>query len=169
MTAAGNHGSRPAAARAAPPREEVTMSKRVGRQGRPPWRVLALVALVALVAAACGPGRPQQVESCVARRLGLAFQLYDRARDQLARHYEQRLDTALTAAFHNSEDAVVLARATRSCFDFDEVAKRQAVDLIRANLLFQKLVRSNMRDQDPQVVIDLYGSQYREIFKNDIR
>ena len=45
----------------------------------------------------------------------------------------------------------------------------QAIDLIRTNLLFQKLVVSNMRDQDPGVVVDLYGNEYREIFKNDIQ
>ena len=47
--------------------------------------------------------------------------------------------------------------------------RRQAIHLIRTNLLFQKLVVSNMRDQDPGVVVDLYGNQYREIFKNDIQ
>ncbi len=38
-----------------------------------------------------------------------------------------------------------------------------------SNRLFQKLVVSNMRDQDPGVVVGLYGEEYREIFKNDIR
>ncbi len=49
------------------------------------------------------------------------------------------------------------------------MVRRQAIDLIKSNLLFQKLVTSNMRDQDPGVVVDLYGHRYREIFKSDIQ
>ena len=62
-----------------------------------------------------------------------------------------------------------IARSVRSCYDFTREVKRDAIELIRINLVFQKLVMSNMRDQDPGVVAGLLGDQYREIFKNDIR
>lgn len=136
--------------------------RRHARQG-----VLALA--IAGLAAACAPAQRVQSFSCGQRRIALSSAFYDQARDMLALHYRQRVDSALTDAFHASQDSVLMARATRNCIDFDEVIRRQALDLIKANLLFQSLVASNMRDQDPGVVIDLYGAQYREIFKNDIR
>ena len=94
-------------------------------------------------------------------------------RERMAR-LKQKEFAEVLARHQLLEDEIVrnvtaLARATRGCPDFDELIRRQAVELIKANLLFQRLVVSNMRDQDPGVVADLYGSQYREIFKNDIR
>lgn len=129
------------------------------------WLLLP-AALLAL--SACTGTRVQPV-FCAEKRLNLALDLYDKAREQLAIHYRQRSDSTLGTAFRASQDAVILARSSRNCLDFDEVTRRQAIDLIRTNLLFQKLVVSNMRDQDPGVVIDLYGARYREIFKNDIQ
>ena len=129
--------------------------------------VLALA--LAGLAAACAPAERVQSFSCGQRRIALSSAFYDQARDMLALHFRQRVDSALTDAYHASQDSVLMARATRNCIDFDEVIRRQAIDLIKTNLLFQSLVASSMRDQDPGVVIDLYGAQYREIFKNDIR
>ena len=107
--------------------------------------------------------------TCGERRIALSNAFYEQAKDKLALHFRQRVDSALTDAYHASQDSVLMAKATRNCGDFDEVIRRQAIDLIKSNLLFQTLVASSMRDQDPGVVIDLYGPQYREIFKNDIR
>lgn len=137
-----------------------------------PWRWACaglLLLLAAVTAAACAPTRRAAGPPCGERRLELAAAFYDQAKAQLALHYKQRTDAALSDAYYASQDAILLARATRNCIDFDEVIRRQAIDLIKTNLLFQKLVVSNMRDQDPGVVIDLYGEEYREIFKNDIR
>jgi hypothetical protein len=128
---------------------------------------LALLAL--LLIAACAPPQRYNGYNCGARRMALAATYYEQAKDKLALHFRQRVDSALSDAYNASQDSVLLARATRSCDDFDEAMRRAAIDLIKTNLLFQKLVVSNMRDQDPGVVIDLYGSKYRDIFKNDIR
>ncbi|HKI99378.1 MAG TPA: hypothetical protein VKB51_12975 [bacterium] len=125
--------------------------------------------LVGVVIAGCAPTQRYTTYACGERRLELAASYYEQAKDKLALHYRQRIDSALSDAYHASQDAVLLARATRNCDDFDEAIRRQAIDLIKTNLIFQKLVVSNMRDQDPGVVIDLYGSRYRDIFKNDIR
>jgi hypothetical protein len=129
----------------------------------------AAVLLAGLVAAGCVPRRQYGDFTCGARRLQLSAGYLDQAKEKLALHFRRRVDSALAEAFHASQDSVLLARATRNCPDFDEAIRRQAIDLIKTNLLFQKLVVSNMRDQDPGVVIDLYGSEYRDIFKNDIR
>jgi hypothetical protein len=129
----------------------------------------ALLALIAALAAACAPTQRSTGLTCGQRRIALSDAFYTQAKDKLALHFRQRVDSALSEAYHASQDSVLLARASRNCEDFDEVIRRQAIDLIKTNLLFQQLVASNMRDQDPGVVIDLYGAQYREIFKNDIR
>ncbi len=130
--------------------------------------IFPVLLLAALVLAGCG-GQIAPPEFCAERRISLAMDMFDRAKEHLAIHYKQRTDSNLGVAYRASQDAVTLARASRRCRDFDLVIRRQAIDLIRTNQLFQKLVVSNMRDQDPGVVIDIYGPQYREIFKNDIQ
>jgi hypothetical protein len=135
------------------------------------WPHLAacLALLSALALLGCAPAQRVQGAACGGRRLELSVAFYEQAKDKLALYYRQRVDSALADAFHASQDSALLARATRNCSDFDEVVRRQAIDMIKTNILFQRLVVSNMRDQDPGVVVDLYGPQYREIFKNDIR
>ena len=147
------------------------MNEQDGSTSRLPVLVMALLlALLLLVLAACGPAvRRRASNVCAYRRVAVAYDLYDQAKGQLTRHYQVRTDTALGRSYQHSRDSVLLARASRGCTDFDEIVRRQAIDLIRANLLLQRLLVSNMRDQDPSVVIDLYGEEYREIFKNDIQ
>lgn len=130
--------------------------------------ILTALLLATMVLAGCAVQSSQPV-FCAEKRINLAMEMFDRAKEQLAVHYKQRTDSTLGSAYRASQDAVTLARASRRCRDFDRVIRRQALDLIRTNLLFQKLVVSNMRDQDPGVVIDIYGPGYREIFKNDIQ
>ena len=128
---------------------------------------LGLVA--GLLVTACTLSEPQLVlQSCADPRLDLASSLYEEAKDQFAVHFQQRRFTALNVAYRSSKDAVLVARSTRGCYDFDVVTRRRALSLIRSNLLFQKLVLSNMRDQDPEVVVGLFGEMYQDIFKNDI-
>ena len=136
-----------------------------------PWKMLWWGALILLLLLAAGCSAAQRAPSlrCGERRLELAATFYDQAKSKLAVHFKQRVDSALADAYHASQDSVLLAQATRNCADFDEVIRRQAINIIKTNILFQKLVVSNMRDQDPGVVIDLYGLEYRDIFKNDIR
>lgn len=129
---------------------------------------LALLALSAMLLAGCGAKRVV-LEECSDRRIDLSMAMFEQAKDKLALHFQQRVDTALSESYQASQDSVLLARATRNCHDFDAVVRRQAIDLIKSNLLFQKLITSNMRDQDPGVVVDLYGPRYRDIFKNDIQ
>ena len=135
---------------------------------RCPLRVTALMLLAALVLGSCS-GAGVRAPVCADRRMNLSLAMFERAKDKMAVHFQQRVDSALNEAYQDSQDSMLLAQATRNCHDFDEVIRRQAIDLIKSNLLFQKLVVSNMRDQDPGVVVDLYGNRYREIFKSDIQ
>jgi hypothetical protein len=130
---------------------------------------LAALLLAALALAACAPSQRVSAYRCGERRLELSATFYEQAKTKLALYFRQRVDSALTDSYHASQDSVLMARATQNCLDFDEVIRRQAINMVKTNLLFQKLVVSNMRDQDPSVVIDLYGGEYRDIFKNDIR
>ena len=137
-------------------------------RGRRVGMGLVLLAVTALLLAGCGVKRVV-LPACSDRRIDLSMAMFDQAKDKLALHFQQRVDSALSESYQASQDSVLLARATRNCHDFDAVVRRQAIDLIKSNLLFQKLITSNMRDQDPGVVVDLYGPRYREIFRNDIR
>jgi hypothetical protein len=148
---------------AQPERAEAAGGRRRGAGG-----ILTVLLLATLVLAGCA-GKSALPVFCAEQRINLAMDMFDRAKEHLAIHYQQRTDSTLGLAYRASQDAVTLARASRRCRDFDRVLRRQAINLIRTNLLFQKLVVSNMRDQDPGVVIDIYGPGYREIFKNDIQ
>ena len=137
-------------------------------RGQRAGMVLALLVLSAMLLAGCGAKRVA-LEACSDRRIDLSMAMFEQAKDKLALHFQQRVDTALSESYQASQDSVLLARATRNCHDFDAVVRRQAINLIKSNLLFQKLITSNMRDQDPGVVVDLYGPRYREIFRSDIQ
>lgn len=138
------------------------------KRGQHAGFALALLAVTALFLAGCNAQRVV-LEPCGDRRIDLSMAMFEQAKEKLALHFKQRVDTALSESYQASQDSVLLARATRNCHDFDAVVRRQAIDLIKSNLLFQKLITSNMRDQDPGVVVDLYGARYRDIFKNDIQ
>ena len=131
--------------------------------------VLPAALVAGLLLAGCVGARTRAPVFCGERRMDQALLAYDQAKEHLAIHYQNRSDSSLGLAYRASQDAIFLARASRNCYDFDQVMRRQAINLIKTNLLLQKLVVSNMRDQDPSVVIDLYGPRYREIFKNDIQ
>ncbi|MDH5752520.1 MAG: hypothetical protein OEZ59_08895 [Deltaproteobacteria bacterium] len=141
-----------------------------GRLGR----MAAGMALLMILAMLAGC-TPQQLirqgpgQTCAEERMSLAYALYNEARGQLAQHFRTRTESSLEKAFQASVDSSLLARTARNCESFDLLIKREAINLIRINRLFQTLVISNMRDQDPGVVAGLYGDEYREIFRNDIR
>ena len=155
---------------------QIDRSGRRGIRGSPApppaanLRGLLLAVLIAGVAA-CTNGLPRaalQDESCVQRRLDAAVISYEDAKSQFAEHFKLRTDTALRFAYQASVDSTRLARSIKSCFDFDRSFIPVARDLIRSNRILRRLVRSNLRDSDPQQAIGMFGDQYREIFKNDI-
>ena len=114
-------------------------------------------------------GARVQYQTCSDERLALAYALYSKARDELALHYRQRTDASLGNAYQASVDSMLVARTARNCDDFNTLVKRDAINLIRVNRLFQVLVVTNLRDQDPGVVAGVFGDDYRDVFPNDIR
>ena len=133
------------------------------------WFVMMVLGLLVLLGACSGDNMRTKPVTCARARLSLASSMFDEARAQLVSHYTWRTEVSLAYAYHASRDSMFIARSTRSCYDFSQEVKRDAVELIRINRVFQTLVMSNMRDQDPGVVAGLLGDQYREVFKNDIR
>ncbi|MDH4247390.1 MAG: hypothetical protein OEW39_06210 [Deltaproteobacteria bacterium] len=132
--------------------------------------LLVTAGLLTLAGCATSPyGQRVKYQTCSDERLALAFALYGKARDELALHYRQRMDSALENAYQASVDSMLVARTVRNCDDFNTLIKRDALNLIRVNRLFQILVTSNMRDQDPGVVVGFFGEDYRDVFPNDIR
>ena len=134
-------------------------------------RMGLLLAGVLLIAASCGRGLPRVTkleESCAQKRLSAAEISFEDAKEQFVQHFKLRSDTALRFAYQASLDSTRLASSIRSCFDFDRTYVQLARDLIRSNRILRRLVRTNLRDTDPQRAIGVFGDRYREIFKNDI-
>lgn len=111
----------------------------------------------------------QQPVSCSTRRLDLAAGLYERAKEMLETHFVERRDDSLVMAYYMSRDAEDLSKTIRGCDDFNRAHKERAIGLIRANRLFRRILLLNMRDPDPFVMINILGSRYSRIFKNDIQ
>ena len=109
-----------------------------------------------------------QAESCVKRRLDAAAIAYEDAKSQIEEHFKLRSDTSLRFAYQSSLDSSRLVRSIRSCFDFDRSLIPQAREMLRSNTILRRLVRANLRDNDAQQAIGIFGDRYREIFKNDI-
>lgn len=140
-----------------------------GRRGW--WLAQVAMVLLTLVLAGC-PGqltlRQNQTLSCSERRLDAAGRLFDEAKAEAVEHYRIRIEQALHAAFYASQDSIILARSIRRCPDFNRRFKAVAVDMIRSNILLQRVVKLNMRDPDPFVTITLLQDRYYEIFNSDI-
>jgi hypothetical protein len=140
-----------------------------GRHGC--WGVGLALALLATGLGACGPQFYQQpaAQGCVRPRLEVATQLFDESKQQLAQFFKQRTEGQLLNAWHASNDAMRIARSTQRCFDFDDTAKEQALQLILSARLLNILAFTNLRDVDPGVMVGLYRDRYRETIKNDIQ
>lgn len=110
----------------------------------------------------------QPPESCSRRRLNAAATLYEEAKEFLELHFKERHNSSLVFAYYASRDAEALARTIRGCPDFESF-RRRGVDLIRANRIFRRVVRLNMRDPDPMVLMHILGPAYDEIIKSDIK
>ena len=130
-----------------------------------------LAVLLAFSAGCAGQFGPAEgeVEECADRRINASIISFEDAKGQFAEHFKVRSDTALVFAFQASVDSVRLARSVRKCFDFEREHRTSALHLIASNRALQGLIRKNFRDADAQIAIGLFGDQYREIFKNDIR
>lgn len=133
-----------------------------------PAIILSALLLAAVMSCAVDFGQPVLVTQCSRIRLDAAIISYEDAKDQFAEHFQTRSDTALVYAYHATVDAVQLARSIKTCFDFSDGYKQEAIWLIRTNRVFQRLIMNNLRDPDPEVVIGMFGSRYREIIRNDI-
>ena len=128
----------------------------------------ALLVFLTGCAAQFGPAEGEATE-CANRRIDAAIISFEDAKGQFAEHFKVRSDIALVFAFQASVDSVLLARSVRKCFDFEMEHRTSALNLIASNRALQGLIRKNFRDADPQTAIGLFGDQYREIFRNDIR
>ena len=135
------------------------------------WVLGFVLILITMLLSSCfaefAPGM-QEPNQCSRKRLDAAVITFEDAKSQLQEHFKIRNDTSLIYAYHSSVDAVNLARSIKKCFDFTSSYKEEAISLIRSNIMFQRLVVSNMRDSDPGVAISLFRGDYVDIIKNDI-
>ena len=106
---------------------------------------------------------------CAAVVIDQAYNLYGEAKMALAQHYDDRDPNHLFDAYYAAADSMTLARSVSKCKDrrnADFFAMRNLLDLNRA---LQKIVRLNMRDEDPSNLIAVYREQYYKVMPNDIR
>ena len=151
--------------------ERITRGSSAARDG--PRRVgphLVWVLLLALLPAACIDQlefAPVAQFSCSEVRLNAAAGFYEEAKEQLELHFTERPNNSLVFAYYLSLDSEELAKTIRACPDFRR-NKERAIDLIRANLVFRRVLLVNMRDSDPFVMINILGYKYDEVFRSDI-
>lgn len=107
--------------------------------------------------------------ACAGRRLDSAIAYYEGAKTQLSRHFQSHSDTALVHAFYASQDSIIEARGVPECLDAGIGSKRIARKVLLANRYIRGVIVSNLRDSDPGILISIFGSRYRSLFKNDIR
>lgn len=142
------------------------------RDARKEWPALlaALAAALGLLLAGCSREQilaaQQPPVSCSQRRLELSASLFNEARTQMTRHFRERAHITLHYVYYLSSDAMTLARATRSCPDFNDAVQTQALNLIRASRLLRTLAMTNMRDPDPLVTETLLQERYADLFLN---
>ncbi len=111
----------------------------------------------------------QEFYVCASDVIDRAFDLYGEAKMELAQHYDNRDANHLFKAYYAAADSMTVARSVKKCKDrrsANYFAMRNLLDLNRA---LQKVVRLNMRDDDPSDLIALYGEQYYRVMPNDIR
>ncbi|MBI3993837.1 MAG: hypothetical protein HY342_11220 [Candidatus Lambdaproteobacteria bacterium] len=145
-------------------------SPRARRPASAPASAALLLAGALLLGACTGQIglRQAQDQTCARARLDAAARLFDDARQQTIKHYTTRVNQALHAAYYASADSIAVARSIRRCWDFDRTYKTEAIELIRTNILLQRMVKLNMRDPEPLVATTLLQEQYHEIFDHDI-
>lgn len=137
----------------------------------PPWRAVGQAVLLAglavwLLAGCSSAPLPQlrQEVSCSQLRLDAAQRLYLAARANMARHYKERSALTLNAAYYFAGDAIQVARATRTCPDFDARVRTAAVNVVRMGRQLRILAFSTMRDSDPEIAQSLLGELYSDAF-----
>jgi len=143
------------------------------RWGPPSGLACAVLAVLAAGSLAGCSGNsaalgPPPVESCSQQRLNVAYQLYTRARSDLVKYYQERAATSLDGAYYFAGDAMLAARLTRTCPDFDSAWYARALDVWRSALQLRQVANSTMRDPDAAALEWLLGDRYSEVFRKDI-
>ncbi|MDH4224902.1 MAG: hypothetical protein OEW12_04585 [Deltaproteobacteria bacterium] len=129
-----------------------------------------LVLLVVWLLAACSEMNYQPVEtySCALNRLSRAEGYFVQAKEEMMLFYKQRNDGPLLRAFFLASDAEALALSLKRCPDLQPY-KRQGLNLISASKALRRVALMNMRDEDPWLATSVFGDEYRDIFRYDIR
>ena len=113
--------------------------------------------------------KSRKVTQCANPRIDLAFSLFDEAKLELATHYEDRDPNHLLDAYHLAGDSMSMARSVKKCRDRNITHFYAMKNLREKNRSLQRVVRLNMRDEDPGTLIDIYRDQYDKVMPNDIK
>ncbi len=113
--------------------------------------------------------RKPQVIACATPRIDRAYDVYSQAKTKLAQHYATRNSNDLFEAYYAASDSISLARSVAKCRDKNSTHFAAFKNLTELNRELQKIVRLNMRDEDPSNLIAIYRDQYYKVMPNDIK
>ncbi len=114
-------------------------------------------------------GQRNQVVVCASARIDQAYDLYGEAKMKLAQHYDDRDSNHLLEAYYAASDSMAIANTVTKCPDRQRSDFFAIKNLMGLNKSLQKVVRLNMRDEDPSNLIAIYRDQYYKVMPNDIR
>jgi len=115
-----------------------------------------------------GLGKPPAI-SCAETLIDQAYGLYGEAKLELARHYDNRDSSHLFDAYYAALDSVLVARSVAKCPDRQKNDIHAIRNITKLNRTLQRIVRLNMRDDDPRGLLSVYRNQYELVIPNDIK
>lgn len=126
--------------------------------------------LLAVFLSSCSPmGTKQQIVICASVVVDQAYDFYEEAKIELARYYNNRDANHLFKAYYAAADSMTLARSLSKCPDRKQADFFAMKNLLDLNRSIQRVVRLNMRDDDPSNLIAIYRDQYYKVIPNDIK
>ncbi len=114
-------------------------------------------------------GKKNEIVVCASTRIDQAYELYGEAKMKLAQHYDDRDSNHLLEAYYAASDSMALANTVAQCPDRQRSDFFAIKNLEGLNKSLQRVVRLNMRDEDPSNLIAIYRDQYYKVMPNDIR
>lgn len=113
--------------------------------------------------------KKQVVIVCADKKIDNALEFHEKAKVELANHFEDHESDRLLVAYYAAEDSINEVKASKKCFDRQPRHFYATKNLLELNRSLQQVIRINMRENDPQDLIAIYRDQYHKVIPNDIQ
>ncbi len=135
---------------------------------------LLILILISMLFSSCewlsSSRRPERLDiECAEVSLSAGFDFYNKAKDFFQSYYKTRKESELFFAWYASEDSIYMGQSVKRCFDKKNKHFHAVRNLFRKNLILQKLIVQNMRQDSQSYLSELYLDEYRDIFVRDIQ